>query len=72
MIACPKLDDTEGCIEKLAELLKNNIIYSLTVAIMEVSRCSGLLRIVQEAVELSGTRRPIKKIIIGVEGSLRN
>lgn len=71
-IACPKLDDTEGYIEKIAELLKNNTVYSLTVVIMEVPCCSGLVRIVQEAVELSGTRLPVKKIVIGLDGTLRS
>lgn len=72
VIACPKLDDTGGYIEKLAELLKNNTIYSLTVVIMEVPCCSGLFRIVQEAVALSGTHLPIKKIVIGLDGTIRN
>ena len=36
VIACPKLDDTTPYVEKIAEILKNNTIYSLTVAIMIV------------------------------------
>jgi NAD-dependent dihydropyrimidine dehydrogenase PreA subunit len=72
VIACPKLDDTGGYVEKIAELLKNNTVYSLTVVIIEVPCCSGLLRMVQEAVELSGTRLPVKKIVIGLDGSVRN
>ncbi|HOW87194.1 MAG TPA: 4Fe-4S dicluster domain-containing protein [Candidatus Omnitrophota bacterium] len=72
VIACPKLDDTGGYVEKIAELLKSNTVYSLTVVIMEVPCCSGLFRMVQEAVELSGTRLPIKKIVIGLDGSIRN
>ena len=57
---------------RIAELLKNNTVYSLTVVIMEVPCCSGLVRIVQEAVELSGTRLPVKKIVIGLDGTLRS
>ena len=72
VIACPKLDDTGGYVEKIAELLKNNTVYSLTVVIMEVPCCSSLLRMVQEAVELSGTKRPVKKIVIGLDGTFRN
>lgn len=72
VIACPKLDETGGYVEKIASLLKNNTIYSLTVVIMEVPCCSGLFRIVQEAVELSGTRLPVKKIVIGLDGTIRN
>jgi len=72
VIACPKLDDTGGYVEKIAELLKNNTVYSLTVVIMEVPCCSGLFRMVQEAVELSGTKLPIKRIVIGLDGTIRN
>ncbi|UCC40856.1 MAG: 4Fe-4S dicluster domain-containing protein [Candidatus Aminicenantes bacterium] len=70
IIACPKLDDTTGYVEKLAEILKNNTIYSLTVATMVVPCCSGLNRIVEEAVELSGTKMNIKNIVIGLEGDV--
>jgi ferredoxin len=72
VIACPKLDETGGYVEKIAELLKNNTIYSLTVVIMEVPCCSGLFRIVQEAVELSGTHLPVKRVVIGLDGTLRS
>ena len=33
-IACPKLDDTDGYVEKLAAIFGNNNIRSITVAIM--------------------------------------
>ncbi len=72
VIACPKLDDTGGYVEKIAELLKNNTVYSLTVVIMEVPCCSGLFRMAQEAVELSGTKLPVKRIVIGLDGTIRN
>ncbi|MFH2042782.1 MAG: 4Fe-4S ferredoxin, partial [Acidobacteriota bacterium] len=70
IIACPKLDDTSNYIHKLAELLKNNTIYSLTVAIMQVPCCTGLMHIVQKAVEESGTHIPIKKIVVGIDGAI--
>ena len=72
VIACPKLDETGGYVEKIAELLKNNTVYSLTVGIMEVPCCSGLFQLVQQAVELSGTRLPVKRVVIGLDGTIRN
>ncbi len=72
IIACPKLDDTSHYVEKLAEILKNNTIYSLTVATMVVPCCSGLNHIVERAVEKSGTRMNIKKIVIGIDGEFQN
>jgi hypothetical protein len=70
VIACPKLDDTTPYVEKIAEILKNNTIYSLTVAIMIVPCCAGLYRIVEQAVELSGKDTNIRKIVIGIDGQI--
>jgi hypothetical protein len=70
IIACPKLDDTSPYIEKLAEILKNNTVYSLTVATMVVPCCSGLEHIVDRAVELSGTNISVKKIKVGIDGQM--
>jgi ferredoxin len=70
IIACPKLDDITGYVEKLAEILKNNTIYSLTVAIMTVPCCAGLYSIVEKAAEVSGTNISIKKIVIGLDGEI--
>lgn len=70
IIACPKLDETEGYVEKLAEIIRQNKPRSLTVAIMTVPCCSGLYRIVERAVELSGLRIQIDKRVIGIEGKI--
>jgi hypothetical protein len=70
IIACPKLDDTTPYVEKIAEILKNNTVYSLTVAIMVVPCCSGLSHIVQKAVELSGKNIAVKKIVVGIDGEI--
>jgi len=70
VIACPKLDETEGYIEKLAELIKQNELRSLTVAIMTVPCCSGLYRIVEKAVELSGVKIGLQRKVIAIDGKL--
>ena len=50
-IACPKLDDgAEVYREKLTALVDHAQINTLTVAIMEVPCCRGLLALAQEAV----------------------
>jgi ferredoxin len=71
VIACPKLDDTGAYVEKVAGILKNNTIYSLTVATMVVPCCSGLMRIVERAVELSGTKINVKKMVVGIDGEVQ-
>jgi NAD-dependent dihydropyrimidine dehydrogenase PreA subunit len=70
VIACPKLDETEGYVEKLAELIKRNGLKSLTVAIMTVPCCSGLERIVRLAVEESGVQLDVRKIVVGLDGKI--
>lgn len=70
VIACPKLDDTEGYVEKLSELIKRNGLKSLSVAIMTVPCCSGLERIVRLAVERSGVPLEVKKIVVGIDGKI--
>jgi NAD-dependent dihydropyrimidine dehydrogenase PreA subunit len=70
VIACPKLDDTEGYVEKLTELIMRNDLKSLTVAIMTVPCCSGLERIVRMAVERSGVPLEVKKIVVGLDGKV--
>ncbi|MFO7820709.1 MAG: 4Fe-4S dicluster domain-containing protein, partial [Lentisphaeria bacterium] len=71
VIACPKLDDTAGYVDKLAAILSRNDIKSLTVAIMEVPCCGGLERKVREALSRSGKDIPLNILEIGVHGDLR-
>lgn len=70
IIACPKLDDTTGYVEKIADILKNNTIYSLTVATMVVPCCSGLVRMVEKAAALSGSGINVKRIVVGIDGEI--
>ncbi len=71
IIACPKLDDTAGYVEKLAAILADNDIRSLTVARMEVPCCGGLVRIAQQALAASGRNLPCEVVTIGLQGDLR-
>lgn len=70
IIACPKLDDISPYVDKLSELLKHNTIYSLTVARMVVPCCTGLVHIVREAIEKSGTNINLKEIVVGIDGQI--
>ncbi len=71
IIACPKLDNTEGYVEKLAAILSNNGVRSLTVARMEVPCCGGLTRIAERALAEAGTPVFLKTVTIGVQGGIR-
>ncbi len=70
IIACPKLDETAGYVEKLAEIVRENGLRSLTVAIMTVPCCAGLERIVRAAVELSGVPIEVGKVVVGIDGRI--
>lgn len=69
-IACPKLDDAGGYVEKLAEIIRINDLKSLTVARMQVPCCSGLTRLVLAALEQSGADLAMKEITISLEGQI--
>jgi ferredoxin len=70
-IACPKLDNMEPYLHKLSRILADNNILSITVAHMQVPCCSGIVRLVRAAMELSGrTDIPFVDITVGVDGSL--
>lgn len=70
-IACPKLDDTTPYVDKLARILSDNAINSVTVAIMEVPCCRGLDVMVREALAKSGKHIPLENIVIGINGERR-
>jgi ferredoxin len=68
VVGCPKLDDIDEYEEKISEIVKQNNLKSVTVAIMEVPCCYGLYSIVENVVENSGKKIPLKKIVISVKG----
>ncbi len=70
VIACPKLDHTGPYVEKLASIIKNNNLKSITIARMEVPCCGGLNVLVNKAQELTGTNIPVTEKIIGIRGNI--
>ena len=72
-IACPKLDQgLPQYIEKLQQMIDEAQINTLSVLMMEVPCCSGLLRIAQSAVASAERNVPIKKVIVSIEGEIIN
>ncbi len=70
-IACPKLDQgTETYFQKLLRLIEEAKINTLTVVIMEVPCCSGLLQMAQTAISQSSRKIPLKMMKISVEGEV--
>ncbi|MCJ7777476.1 MAG: hypothetical protein MUP16_04090, partial [Sedimentisphaerales bacterium] len=67
-VGCPKLDNAEFYIEKLAQILKYNKLNSLTVIHMEVPCCFGLTEIAKRAIALAGVDLFFKDITITLDG----
>ena len=67
--ACPKLDDTGPYVEKLAALIAQNDIQSVTVTIMEVPCCRGMAMFAQQAIAQSGKDVSLEVAVIGVDGT---
>jgi ferredoxin len=70
-IACPKLDTNQQVYsEKLTAMIKESNLQSITVLIMQVPCCSGLLQLAQDAVNQSGKEIPVKVIVVGIQGEI--
>lgn len=69
-MGCPKLDDADAHIQRLADILKHSGLAAITIVQMEVPCCGGLVHITEKALEASGVRLPVKRIIISRDGKL--
>ncbi len=70
-IACPKLDSgQEIYTEKIKAWIDEANINTLTVLIMQVPCCMGLLGLAREAAEKAERKVPIKYVVVGVQGEV--
>lgn len=70
-IACPKLDSNKNVyLEKLTEMINNSSLKSITVLIMQVPCCSGLLQLAQQAIDVSERDIPLHLKVIGIDGTV--
>ena len=70
-IACPKLDSGhEEYIDKLTALIDDAKINTLTVMMMQVPCCGGLLQMARIASDRAARKIPLKSVIVGVEGDI--
>lgn len=71
-IGCPKLDDIEEYKEKIKSIIEMNDLNTITVAIMEVPCCYGLYKITEDALNETEKRITLKKIVVGIDGTIRS
>jgi len=69
LVGCPKLDQVDYS-QKLAEILKNNDIRSITVVRMQVPCCGGMTYAVRRALEDSGKDIPCRVVVISPRGEI--
>ncbi len=70
-IACPKLDEgQEIYLAKITALIDQAKINTLTVMIMEVPCCSGLLGLAKKASENASRKIPLKCIVVSRQGNI--
>ncbi len=70
-IACPKLDDgLDRYTDKLAVMIDEAMIDTLTVLRMHVPCCGGLVKIAQDARAKASRNIPIKSITVDPEGNI--
>jgi NAD-dependent dihydropyrimidine dehydrogenase PreA subunit len=71
VIACPKLDQgKEIYLQKLITLIESSRVNTMTVLIMEVPCCGGLVNIVELAVQRAGRKVPVKAVTVGIKGEI--
>lgn len=71
IIACPKLEENEPQVRKLAEIIQAAHPASITVLRMEVPCCGGLVRIAEEAIRRAGGNVPLHKVVLGIDGGVQ-
>jgi NAD-dependent dihydropyrimidine dehydrogenase PreA subunit len=67
---CPKFENMEDHVAKLAAILRENDIQEITIVNMEVPCCFGLVQIVRQALEASGKNPPVTICTLGTAGEL--
>lgn len=70
-IACPKLDDGQDTyLNKVVSLIDDAKVNTITVMIMQVPCCGGLLQLVRAAAEQATRKVPVKAVVVSVEGDV--
>lgn len=71
VIACPKLDQGKDIyIQKFIRLIDEAKVNTITVVIMEVPCCGGLIGMVQTALSHAGRKVPVKVAVISTRGEV--
>jgi len=70
VVGCPKLDDCQPYIDKLASIIELNDLKSFTVIHMEVPCCSGLVHATRQAFQQSSRDLRYTDVTVSVKGEV--
>jgi NAD-dependent dihydropyrimidine dehydrogenase PreA subunit len=71
VIACPKLDShMEIYVDKIRQMVDSAGVKSITVMVMEVPCCGGLLQMVRQAVAQAAHPVPVTLTVVGLQGEI--
>lgn len=70
-IACPKLDEGQDIYQqKIQSWFEDAKINTLTVLLMQVPCCMGLLQLARQALQASQRKVPVKSVVVGLQGEI--
>lgn len=70
LVGCPKLDDSDAYIEKIAQIIEHAKPKSMQVVHMEVPCCFGLMHIIKEAKQRARSDVPVEEVTISIKGEM--
>lgn len=70
LTGCPKFDDANATIQKLASIFAYAGIKHISIGRMEVPCCAGLSVIVRQALSLAGQKIPVEEVVVGIKGEI--
>lgn len=70
VVGCPKLDDPQPYVGKLAAIIEQASLRGLTIIHMEVPCCTGLCQIARLAMEQAGRSIPVREVTVSVDGQV--
>ncbi len=70
-LSCPKLDQGhEIYLQKLVAMIDEAQINTLTVMVMEVPCCTGLVHLAKEASSRATRKVPVKQMVVSLRGEI--
>lgn len=70
LMGCPKFDNAMEYVQKLAEIVRENELGSITIMEMEVPCCSSMSAILSQAMQQAGQEVKTERIIVSLKGQV--